>query len=419
MNGIRNRTALAAASSFLVLLGLAACGSGGGQPGGTITIGVLEPLSGGFSGPGVNAVNAVKMAVADINAAGGIKALGGKKLRVEAVDSTTDDATKATAAANQLAQDKPAFVVGPFVSAVSLPSSTVFERARIPQCVGSFSPKLTTRGYKYLFELPPTATTLGQAAVGALSDVVPQVAPGANKVAAVYDSNPGEAVVSAFATAVKSSGSLQVVLNEQFPTGLTDAGPLAQKIKSSGAQVLVPGATTAELEQILGSLSALGESNIPIFNPGGGAPATADYVKNLKNLVNGQFVLPTWDYDMKLNTAQNALLSKINADFVNKYNQPFIDQFAGEDYTCTQVLAAGMEKAKSSDPTAIRNALSGATFDSGAASLMPPGKVHFNSDGLNDAATPLISEWCNGKLGTVGPKNLAATPIKTAQECGR
>ena len=226
-------------------------------------------------------------------------------------------------------------------------------------------------------------------------------------------------MVSAFAKSVSANGSLSVVLNEQFPSGLTDAGPLAQKIKSSGAQMLVPGATTSELELLLGSLSSLGIGDLPIFNPGGGAPATTDYVKNLKNLVNGQFVLPTWDYDMHLGAAQNQLLAKINSDYATKYHQPFMGQFAGEDYVCTQVLAAAMNKAKSSDSTAIRDALSGATFDSGAASLMPPGRVHFNSSGLNDAATPLVSEWCDGKLTTVGPKSLAASKIKTPKECGR
>ena len=422
MRRISSRKTLAVvASTAVAALGLAACGSSGStqSSSGTITIGVMEPLSGGFSGPGESAVNAVKMAVADINSAGGIKSLGGKKLSVVSVDSTTDDPTKATAAANDLAQDHPAFVVGPFVSAVSLPASTVFERAHIPECVGSFSDDLTNRGYKYLFELPPTATQLGDAAVKALAQVVPVVAPGADKVAAIYDSNPGEAVVSAFAKSVQQSSSLKVVLNEQFPSGLTNAAPLAQKIKSSGAQVLVPGATTPELELILGALSSLGQGNIPIFNPGGGAPATTDYVKGLKNLVNGQFVLPTWDYDMKLSPAQNQLLSKINTEFTSKYKQPFMGQFAGEDYVCTQALATAMNTAKSSDPTKIRDAMSGATFTSGPASLMPPGRVHFNENGLNDAATTLVSEWCDGKLTTVSPKSLAASPIKSPKECGR
>jgi len=278
----RRRHALWVASGMTVLLGLSACSGtngAGADSGGAITIGVLEPLSGGFSGPGHSAVNAVKLAVDEINSAGGIKSLGGRKLKVVSVDSTTDNATQAGAAATQLLQSNPAFVVGPFVSAVALSASTVFERAHVPECVGSFSDQLTQRGYKYLFELPPTASTLGASAVKAFSGVVASVSPNASKVAAVYDSNPGEAVVGQFAKSIGTSGPLQVVLNEQFPSGLTNAGPIAQKIKSLGAQVLVPGATTSELELILGSLSALGQGEIPIFNPGGGAPATTDYVK--------------------------------------------------------------------------------------------------------------------------------------------
>lgn len=397
--------------------GSAGASSGGGSP---ITIGVMEPLSGGFAGPGQDAVNAVKLAADEINASGGIQALGGRKLKVVAVDSTTDNATSASSAATQLLQSNPAFVVGPFVSAVALPASTVFERARVPDCVGSFSDQLTSRGYQYLFELPPTASTIAKAAVSSFTNVVSSVAPNATKVAAVYDSNPGEAVVSSFAKDLAAAGKFQVSLNLQYPAGLTNAGPVAQKIQSSGAQVLVPGATTPELEQILGSLSALGEGQIPIFNPGGGAPATTEYVKSLKSLVDGQFVLPTWDYDMKLSPAQNTLLAKINSDFVKAYpSQPFIGQFAGEDYTCTQVMVAAMEKAKSASPTAIRTALVNTTFTTGAASLMPPGRVHFNSSGLNDAAIPLVSEWCHGTMQVVAPSNLAATSPQSATACGR
>ncbi len=404
---------------------LAACGtSTGGATSSTssspITVGVLEPFSGGFSASGLDALHGVETAVREINASGGIKSLGGQKLRVVSVDSTTSNATQASSAASQLLQSHPAFVVGPFVSTVALPASTVFERAHVPECVGSFSDTLTQRGYKYLFELPPTASKIGSAAVSAFGGVLRKVAPSATKVAAVYDSNPGEAVVSSFATDLSKAGSLKVVLNEQFPSGLTNAGPIAQKIKSSGAQVLVPGTTTSELELILGSLSALGGRQIPIFNPGGGAPATTEYVKTLHNLVNGQFVLPTWDYSMNLSSTQNALLAKANADYTKAYpNQPFMGQFAGEDYVCTQVMAAAINKAKSANPTAIRNAVAGATFSSGPASLMAPGYVHFNSAGLNVAAVPLVSEWCNGLLKTVGPKKLAVTSPKAASACGK
>ena len=427
-----NYTARGTVTAGVVLAALAAlagCGGSSGATsagassssgGGDIIVGVLEPLSGGFGAPGNAAANAVQTAVDEINAGGGIKSLGGRKLRVVKADSTTSDANAATTAATQLLRSHPDFVVGPFVSAVALPATTVFERAGVPDCVASFSDKLTQRGYKYLFELPPSASAIGNKAVDAFQEVVPLVAPNATKVAAVYDSNPGEAVVADFAMALGAAGKYKVVLSQQFPSGLTNAAPLAQKIKSSNADVLVPGTTTSELEQIIGSLSSLGSGEIPIFNPGGGAPATTEYVKNLKSLVNGQFVIPLWDYDMNLSPDQNQLLKKANDDFVAKNpDQPFMDQFSGEDYVCTQVMAQGLEKAKSTNGKAVRDALAGASFTSGPASLMPPGKVHFNDSGLNDVAVPLVSEWCHGLMQVVAPQNLAATKPQSPQACGR
>src|SRR5690242_10951253 len=75
-------------------LALSACagsgsagGSSGGASGGTITIGSIHPLTGALAGAGSLMDDATKMAVDDINAAGGIKSLGGAKLKVASGDS--------------------------------------------------------------------------------------------------------------------------------------------------------------------------------------------------------------------------------------------------------------------------------------------------------------------------------------------
>ena len=79
-------------------------------------------------------------------------------------------------------------------------------------------------------------------------------------------------------------------------------------------------------------------------------------------------------------------------------------QYAGECYVCTQIIAQAIQNAKSADPTAIRDAIAGHTFATSAASLYPPGQVHFGPTGLNTDGTSVIAQVCQGKLDVVGPR---------------
>lgn len=412
----------ACASALIALCTVAGCGYGGSastKPAQDITVGLLVPLSGGYRDGGLEVQAGAQLAVDEINRAGGIKSLGGAKLKTVVVDSTTDQETAAASAASQLLNSKPAFIIGPPVSAVLLPASTVTEKAQVPMCTGAFSDSITQRGYRYIFQIPPKASVIGNDAVTAFDQVVNLVEPGATRVAVVYDSNPAQVLTVTFAKSLQATGKYQVVLNEQFPLGLTNAGPLAQKIKASGGQILVPGATVPELEQILGSLSSIGVSSLPIFNPGGGSPSTASYGVAMGRDVNGQFVLPLFDYDMKLSADQNKLLAAANKAYTARTKDAFMGQFAGEMYSCTYAMANAIDMAKSTDGAAIRQALVDHTFDSGPASLMPPGKVKFDQTGLNVDAVTLVSEWCDGLLQVVAPSQMAAMTARKPSDCGR
>ena len=95
---ITRRTALsltmAAASGTLI-------GNVVAQAGRTVKIGTVIPLSGPFASIGQNIKAGAEMAIEDINAAGGIKSLGGAKLELVAADAeeSVEKAKKRCAAA--------------------------------------------------------------------------------------------------------------------------------------------------------------------------------------------------------------------------------------------------------------------------------------------------------------------------------
>ncbi|MBV5323738.1 ABC transporter substrate-binding protein, partial [bacterium] len=83
-----------------------------------IRVGLLNPLSGSNVDAGQQDLTAAELAVADINAAGGIKALGGAKLKLVPVDTTSDPKNAASTAERAFSTEKIVGAVGTGISAL-------------------------------------------------------------------------------------------------------------------------------------------------------------------------------------------------------------------------------------------------------------------------------------------------------------
>ena len=95
-----------------VLLGAAAASSAAllsrratAQPP-TVNVGVILPLSGANAQFGINSRNGIELVADEINAAGGIKSLGGAKINLVVADSTSTPTTAATVAQRLITQNE-------------------------------------------------------------------------------------------------------------------------------------------------------------------------------------------------------------------------------------------------------------------------------------------------------------------------
>src|SRR6516165_9474692 len=123
-----------------------------------VKIAMLVPLSGPWARQGILEQMGARMAIDDINNAGGIKALGGAKLRLMEYD-TGDTAEKAKDAAQRMIAQEPDLVggFGCWLSTFTLAATEVTERAELPWLTLSYSDLITGRGFKYVFQSSPTA----------------------------------------------------------------------------------------------------------------------------------------------------------------------------------------------------------------------------------------------------------------------
>src|SRR5215471_9905754 len=157
-----------------------------------VKIAMLVPLSGPWARQGILEQLGARMAIDDINNAGGIKSLGGAKLKLLEYD-TQDTAEKAKDGAQRMIAQNPDIVgaFGCWLSTFTLAATEVSERAEVPWLTLSYSDAITGRGFKYVFQSSPTADKQAEELLPSIIDLA-QKSTGQRptKVGIVGSSNP-------------------------------------------------------------------------------------------------------------------------------------------------------------------------------------------------------------------------------------
>ncbi len=131
-------------SISLGLLCLAAGCNGGKSNTNEIVIGHYGSLSGAQATFGESTDNGIKLAVEEINAAGGIK---GKKIRLVTYDDKGDAREAGTAVTRLITKDQVVAVLGEVASSLSLAGAPVCQESGVPMVTpSSTNPKVTAEG---------------------------------------------------------------------------------------------------------------------------------------------------------------------------------------------------------------------------------------------------------------------------------
>ncbi len=403
-----------AAALALVLL-VAGCGGGSGGAGGggagdKIKVGLPHPLTGVWAEGGRNSVNGALLAIEDINAAGGVKALNGAKLEPVEADTSSADPGQAASVTRRLVQrDSVSALIGSYVSALSLTASTEAEKAGVPMVTQAFTNELTARGYKNLFQLPPPSSQIGSSTVPYVRDAFASAGIKLKRVA-VVSSNDAALQAQAEGTAKAAEGAgLDVVAKEFYPIDITDASVLARRVAQPKPDIVFLGGPTAAAILVVRTLRSLGYEG-PVVGLGGGGILNKGFAEALGENANGVLSMAAWNWDMPYEGVRD-----VNQRYMKRFNEPFMPQEAGESYTAVWVIKEAAERSRSSKPGDIANALRQLELPSGPGSFMPGGKVRFNEQGLNAPTFPMMIQWQDGLPKGIWPKEVqAAKPVAQA-----
>jgi ABC-type branched-subunit amino acid transport system substrate-binding protein len=200
-----------------------------------IKIGVVLPLSGGFEIYGNLGVRGAKMAVAEINAAGGV--LDGRPLELIIEDNKTDPKTAVEKAKKLILRDKVVAVMGPVSSAARDAMTPVAEKYKTPLLYGIDYEGGACNRYVFLYSAIPDHD---------MDKLIPYMAEQYGKSFYIfgYDYVWPHKMTEAIKRNVDRIGG-EIAGIEYTPFGVKDYAPTIQKISKSGAKILmliVPGA---------------------------------------------------------------------------------------------------------------------------------------------------------------------------------
>jgi branched-chain amino acid transport system substrate-binding protein len=197
-----------------------------------VNIGALYPVTGSMAQIGQGCVNAAKLAVEMVNNAGGIKSLGGAKLNLIVSDVQSDTTVTRTETDRLISGNKLSAIHGCFASALTLIASEVAERAKVAIITGSSTDQLN-KGRSYTFTPFARASQFAKAQLQ-MSKLVSDKP----KVAVVFENTAFGTSTSNGLKELAPGEGVEIVLFEPYSAGFADAGPLINKVKASGADML-------------------------------------------------------------------------------------------------------------------------------------------------------------------------------------
>ncbi|MBV8424371.1 MAG: ABC transporter substrate-binding protein [Candidatus Eremiobacteraeota bacterium] len=361
-----------------------------------VNIGGLYPVTGGLGQIGQGCVNAAKLAVKMVNDAGGIKSLGGAKLNLLLSDVQSDPTVTRTETDRLISGNKLSAIHGCYASALTLIASEVAERAQVPLITGSSSDKLN-EGRKFTFTPFARASQFAQAQLQ-MSKLVSDKP----KVAVVFENTAfGTSTSNGLKEQAPGEG-VEIVMFEPYSAGFTDASPLINKVRASGANMLFAVSYLNDLILIVRTMKQM-SVNMPI-NGGSGGFVQPEFYKNVGAAAEGLLGVGHWNHDI------DADAQRVNVEFKKEFGE-FIFEYAGGLVAQTFMLADALERAASPDPVKVRDALASGDYTKGYAAMAPGGHVKFMPNGRNQYGHPVGVQWQKGDLVSVFPKNEARKPL--------
>ena len=311
-------------------------------------------------------------------------------IQLEIVDNRTT-AENGPSAASELVNRGVSIVLGSYGSGVSMAGGKVFEEAGIPAIgIGCTNPQVTSDCSVYFrvcFLDPFQGSVMASFAMEEF---------GAKKayVLSMLGDDYTVGLAKNFVKAFEAAGG-EIVADETFVEGTADFSAYLNNAVSGGADVIFAPSAIAYAPQIIEQASALGVS-LPIL---GGDTWENSAISDAQNGTDMQvFVSTFFDENDESGLAKEfvsgykAWLNGNSQNLTNNGGNDVVAAVSALGYDAYMAAVAAIEKAQSTDGTAIRDALAGLSID------LVTGSLSFDANGDAVKSTAYIKQAINGSF---------------------
>ena len=379
----------------------AGCGkqSGAGDASEIIKIGSVHPLTGNYAYEAQAIINAQNIAIEEINEAGGIKALGGRKLELVVGDSQGNADTGASETQRLLNQNVTA-ITGTFQSGVTQTCMQEAEKNEVPFVVTvSNNVAMFEKGFKYCFRIQPNANVFSNDFV----DYIKAVKTEDIKTAVLIneDSITGSESGDVIASNIESAG-IKLLDHITYSASTATLSAEVTKIANANPDMLITIGYFNDTSLLVKEMNERNVSPKLVVGVANGGISDSKFISDFGSKVEN-YCDVNYRYNPNNNKAKELL---------SKYKEKYGDEMSVHaiyGYESIKVIADALERAGSTESQKVRDALAATEYTD---TILPQnGGIQFDNKGENVNAAGVMVQIQNGEQKVVFPKEFAESEI--------
>ncbi len=363
---------------------------------GPLKVGILHPVTGPLAYSGQLCRLGAQIAVDEINATGGIKALGGAKIEALYGDAQSKPDV-GVAEVEKMNEAGVSAIVGAYASAICLATTQAAAKHNIPHVVDvGVADQIVERGLKNTFRFGPGYKVIATGAMNYLHIMNKLAGAPAKTVMIIHEESLfGTGTAGLLQQQIPAFGFKIVdVIKHANPT--RDFNNIVLRMKSLNPDIVIPANYYNEYALLVRTMKQQGVAPQAIFSVLGGAASSFKFVKEFPDVANGIIDVNHW-FNPKDKRAL-ALRRKVEG-----MKDQFFTYEVFLNYESVYLLADAIGRAKSTRREAIIEALAASTWDR---TFMPYGPTKF-VNGQNQGAEPLVMQVLKGDIEVILPNTLA------------
>ena len=360
-----------------------------------VKLGLLHPVTGALSYSGQQGRIGAIMAVEEINAAGGIKALKGAKIDPVLGDaqSTPDGGT---AEVEKMNAAEVSCIVGGYASSICLAVSQAAARYDLPYVVDvGVANSIVNRGLKNTFRFGPGFGVIAKTALDNLTTINDAAGKPAKTVIIVHEDSLFGSGLAKILNAQLPPKGFEILETIPHPTPTRDFNNVVLKIKAQHPDLVIP--ADYYNEYVLLARTMLEQHVRPkgIYSVLGGAASSYKFVKEFPDAA--KYIMDCNHWFNPKSAKALELKKKVEG------NGQFFTYELYMNYTAVLLVADALERAATADRAKLTTALADSTF---SGHIMPYGPTKF-VNGQNQGAAPVSTQVLDNDIKVILPPEFA------------